>query len=263
MALTNPTELRAFLQALGVAPNKRLSQNFLIDGNIVRKIIAEADIQNGDKVVEIGPGPGALTEALIQAGAAVYAVEKDRLFAEALKRFSSVTVFAEDIRHFDLSLIPSPAKVVSNLPYHLTAPILGLLAPRHDLFTTLTVMVQEEVARRMTAEAKGDDYGSLALFLRFYGKARYAFKVSRHCFYPEPSVNSAVVTITLHTPPSVDAEKFFALVHRAFQQRRKMVRSTLGKEVELILEEIGENPQSRPEELSLETFLELYNRLAR
>lgn len=262
MGLTNPSELREFLRTLGVAPKKRLSQNFLIDGNIVRKILVEAAIQPKDRVLEIGPGPGALTEALVAQGAIVYAVEKDPLFAEALHRFPGVTVFAEDIRSFDLDSLPPQTKVVSNLPYHLTAPILGLLAPRGDLFSTVTVMVQEEVARRMTAQPKTPDYGSLSVFLHFYSQPRYAFKVSRRCFYPQPRVDSAIVTLTLKKPPPVDPERFFDLVHKAFQQRRKMVRTSLGPLAAQILSELGENPQSRPEELSLATFLALYKHLA-
>jgi 16S rRNA (adenine1518-N6/adenine1519-N6)-dimethyltransferase len=260
MPLTNPSELRAFLNSLGVKPKKGLSQNFLIDGNIIRKIMKEASIEAGDTVLEIGPGPGALTEALVSSGAQVFAVEKDEIYAEALKRFSGVTVFAEDIRSFDLNLLPSNTKVVSNLPYHLTSPILGLLAPRHHLFSTITVMVQDEVGRRMTAAAKTKDYGSLSVFLHFYSTPRYAFKVSRRCFYPQPKVDSAVVTLALKSAPDVDPESFFKMVHTAFQHRRKMVKTTLGAAAESALIALGENPQSRPEELSLETFLEIYSR---
>jgi 16S rRNA (adenine1518-N6/adenine1519-N6)-dimethyltransferase len=256
--LSCPTQLRAFLRALGVTPNKALSQNFLIDGNIVRKILAEGAVKPGDSVLEIGPGPGALTEALSAQGAQIFAVEKDPIYANALKRLPEVHVFAEDIRQFDFSILPSKCKAISNLPYHLTAPILGLLVPQYKLFTTITVMVQEEVARRMTASPKTEDYGSLALFLNFYSTVRYAFKVSRRCFYPQPKVDSAVVTLTLKEPPAVDADRFFQLVHTAFGQRRKMVKSTLGPAIGELLEHMNENPQSRPEELSLETFLAIY-----
>lgn len=255
MPLSNLSELREFLHTLGVKPKKGMSQNFLVDGNIIRKILIEAAITPGDSVLEIGPGPGALTEALVAQEAEVFAVEKDRVYANALKRFCKVHVFAEDIRKFNFSLLPLQSKVVSNLPYHLTAPILGLLAPRHALFKTVTVMVQEEVARRMTAKPKTKEYSSLTLFLNFYSDLRYAFKVSRHCFYPQPKVDSAVVTLTLKQPPPVDADRFFKLVHTAFQQRRKMVKSTLGPAVGDLLQQLNENPQSRPEELSLETFL--------
>ena len=261
MPLTNPSELQEFLRSLGVEPKKGMSQNFLIDGNIVRKIITEADIQPGDTVLEIGPGPGALTEALVSKGATIYAVEKDMIYAQALKRFPGVSVFAEDIRTFDLSMLPHGTKVVSNLPYHLTSPILGLLAPRHDLFSTVTVMVQEEVGRRMTAQAKSKDYSSLSVFLRFYSDPRYAFKVSRRCFYPQPKIDSAVVTLALKPAPIADAEGFFNLVHSVFQHRRKMVRSILGTSVEPILISMGESPLARPEELSLANFLEIFKRI--
>ena len=262
MPLTNPSELRAFLRSLRVEPKKGFSQNFLIDGNIVRKIVAEASIQPGDTVLEIGPGPGALTEALLAQGAIVYAVEKDVVFADALKRFQNVTVFAEDIRSFDVNCLPAQTKVVSNLPYHLTSPILGLLAPRHDLFSTVTVMVQEEVGRRMAAREKTKDYSSLSVFLRFYSEPSYAFKVSRRCFYPQPKIDSAVVCLALKPPPIPEAEAFFALVHSVFQHRRKMVKSILGSSVETLLITLGENPQARPEELSLATFLEIFKLLS-
>lgn len=263
MPLTNPSELLAFLRALGREPKKGLSQNFLIDGNIVRKILTEAAIQAGDDVLEIGPGPGALTEVLVGQGAKVYAVEKDPIYAEAIKRFKNVDVFAQDILDFELALLPKNTKVVSNLPYHLTAPILTLLAPRHDLFSTVTVMVQEEVARRITASPKTKkEYGSLTVFLNFYAQPRYAFKVSRRCFYPQPKVDSAVVTLILKRPPPVDAEGFFIFVRTAFQHRRKMIKTTLGCPIGNILEQIGENPKARPEDLSLEVFLELYSRVS-
>lgn len=258
LSVSKPAELLQFLRTLGVEPKKGLSQNFLIDGNIVRKIVTTADIKKGDHVLEIGPGPGALTEELTLRGAHVFAVEKDHIFAQALKRFPHVEVYDADILTFDFSQLPTPLKVVSNLPYHLTAPILTLLAPRRDLFSSLTVMVQEEVARRMVARAKTSDYGSLTVFLNFYTQPLYGFKVSRRCFYPRPKIDSAIVKLDLKTPPNVDEKSFFQFVHTAFQQRRKMVKSTLGSEMGPLLEILGEDPQARPEELSLEVFLKLY-----
>ncbi len=260
MPLTSPKELQAFLRSLGVHPKKALSQNFLVDGNIIRKIVQEAAISSGDVVLEIGPGPGALTEALCAAGARVIAVEKDRVYAQALKRFESVEVHEGDFLHFDLSILPKNTKVVANLPYQLTAPILTRLAPGN--FSTLTLMVQEEVARRIAAQPKTKDYGSLTVFLAFYAAARYAFKVSRRCFYPSPKVDSAVITLTLREPPPVDPEAFFAFVRQTFQQRRKMIKSTLkNPQIGEILEKIGEDPQSRPEDLSLDSFLSIYSSL--
>ncbi len=260
MVLSRPSELMHFLATLGVSPKKRLSQNFLIDGNILRNILKEANIQAGDLVLEIGAGPGALTEVLLEKGAEVVAVEKDPIFAQALKRFPSLEVFAGDIRDFPLDSLQRKAKVVSNLPYHLTTPILAMLAPRHDLFSTVTVMVQEEVARRMTAYVSTSEYGSLTLFLQFYATLHYAFKVSKRCFYPQPKVDSAIVTLTLKKPPLASPEKFFDMVHTAFKGRRKTVRKTLGEVygVEKILS-LLKDPHCRPENLSLDDFLFLYH----
>lgn len=267
MALTNPSELMRFLDTLGVHPKKGLSQNFLIDGNILRKIIQEAEVHPGDLVVEIGAGPGALTEALIEARADVLAIEKDPVFARALHRFNEIKVFEGDVRDFPFEALPRQGKVVANLPYHLTHAILTLLVPKTALFTSITVMVQEEVARRITAKPGTSAYGSLTVFLQFYSNPRYAFTVSHHCFYPKPKVDSAVVTFELKKPPVVkDEEAFFDFVRTAFSQRRKMLRNTLGQiftsqKVVEALERLSLNPQARAEELSLEDFLALYGSL--
>jgi 16S rRNA (adenine1518-N6/adenine1519-N6)-dimethyltransferase len=256
--LTNLSQLKQFLDTLGIKPKKSLSQNFLVDGNIVQKIIKEAAIEIHQPVLEIGPGPGALTEALISAGANVYAVEKDPLYAQALARFPTVQTFNQDIREFDFEILPLHSKVVANLPYHLTAPILGLLAPRNDLFSTLTLMVQEEVARRMTANPGSKEFGPLTVFIFFYTTPRYAFKVSRHCFYPQPKVDSAIVHLQLKKPPLEATDAFFAFVRKAFQQRRKMLKSSLGAEVGVLLEALNLNPQARPEDLSVDQFVALF-----
>lgn len=267
MALTNPSELIRFLDSLGVRPKKGLSQNFLIDGNILRKILREAQVAPDDLVVEIGSGPGALTEALVEAGADVIAIEKDSIFAKALTRFEGVQVFEGDVRDFPFEELPRKGKVVANLPYHLTHAILTMLVPKNTLFTSLTVMVQEEVARRITAKPGTAAYGSLTVFLEFYSKPRYAFSVSHHCFYPKPKVDSAIVTFDLKEPPYLeDTEAFFHFIRTAFGQRRKMLRNTLGKlfapqKIMEALEHLGLNPQARAEELSLDAFLALYAHL--
>lgn len=262
MPIYRPTELKQFLEQYCTGPKKHLSQNFLIDGNVLRKIVSTANVQPGDNILEIGPGPGALTECLLDAGAKVVAVEKDPVLSEALKRLSSseqLIVFMEDIMKFDMKAhVPSPAKVIANLPYHLTSPILGLIMPRHDIFRSVHVMVQEEVARRMASTHGSFEYSSLTVFLNFYGKPSYSFKVGRNCFYPAPKVDSAVVSIELIPPPQdIDPERFFEVVHNAFNQRRKMLRASLkdtvgSATVESVLEKIGLPVTSRPEELSID-----------
>jgi 16S rRNA (adenine1518-N6/adenine1519-N6)-dimethyltransferase len=277
MAIYKPSELRLFLQELGIFPKKGLSQNFLIDGNIIRKIISKAQVAWGDLVLEIGPGPGSLTQALLEAGAHVLAVEKDAVLATALERLkidNRLDVFCEDILLFPLEEKLTPfiekgqkVKVIANLPYHLTTPILAYLVPKRNLFSSLTLMVQEEVARRFTASPGTKDYSSFTLFLQFYTHPHYAFGVSRHCFYPEPNVDSAIVTLELKTPPLQEGEdSFFKLTRTAFEQRRKMLRASLKalvdpSDVTQALELMGKNPLARPEELSLADFLKLHQHL--
>jgi len=271
MSVSKPSELHRFLESLGTQAKKHLSQNFLIDGNILRKIVKEAEVGPEDVVLEIGAGPGALTEHLLQTGARVIAVEKDPIFASALSRFSSLEVFSGDIRDFPfekvLSSSSKKAKIVANLPYHLTTPILSLFIPRADLFESVTVMVQDEMAKRMTASPNGADYSSFTVFLNFYSQPRYAFGVSNQCFYPVPKVQSAIVNLKLKEHEKVSSvEAFFQLVRTAFGQRRKMMRSTLKSLypvslVESCLCELQLNPLARPENLSLEHFLSLFRLL--
>lgn len=273
-----PTDLRRFLTSMGIQPKKGLSQNFLIDGNIIRKIVTTADIHANDIVLEIGPGPGALTEALLDANATVIAVEKDKMLAQALERLQKdnrkLAIYCDDIMDFPLEkeLLPhidkgKKIKVVANLPYHLTTPILTMLIPRYDLISSLTVMMQEEVAKRITAQPGNKDYGSISIFLQYYSSPHYAFTISHHCFYPQPKIDSAVVTFTLEQPPKdIDENSLFQITRTAFEQRRKMLKNSLKDlyshdAISNALQKIGCNPQARPEELSLEQYILLYKQL--
>lgn len=278
MPLYKPSELTSFLQGLGISPKKSLSQNFLIDGNIIKKIISASDVHPGDIVLEIGSGPGSLTEALLEAGANVLAVERDDILAKALDRFKvegkSLDIYCEDIMKFPVDEILVPklkpgqkAKVIANLPYHLTTPIISHLIKMRNVFSSLTLMVQDEVAKRFTAHPNTSDYGSYSVFLNFYCNPKYAFLVSRNCFYPAPKVQSAVVVLELKEPPAVSNEdKFFELTRTAFKQRRKMLRGTLkdlygSQTVTDALVRVGLNPQARPEDLSLDQFISLFETL--
>jgi len=275
MPIYKPTELHQFLEELGVRPKKGMSQNFLIDGNILRKIVATAKLSPGDLVVEIGSGPGSLTEELLRSGAHVIAVEKDPIFAQALSRLKTddncLDIFCDDIMTFPLESVVAAklkpgqkAKVIANLPYHLTTPIIAKLITMRNCFSTLILMVQEEVARRFVAPPKTSEYSSFTVFLNFYSQPSYAFTVGRQCFYPSPKVDSAIVTLTLKEPPQIQNEDdFFVMTRTAFKQRRKMMRGSLrdiypSDVMEAALKSIGQNPLARPEELSLDDFLKLF-----
>jgi len=262
-----PRDLHELLGALGTGPKKSLSQNFLIDGNIIRKIVTAADVQEGDRVLEIGPGPGALTQELLARGAHVTAVEKDTYFAEHLSTIGgNLQVHCQDILDFDFSKIEN-TKVIANLPYHITTPIVTKLIQMHEKITSLVIMVQYEVAVRMVAKPGTKDYSSLTLFLNYHTDPEFAFKVNRTCFYPKPKVDSAVVKLTLKEPVSIsDPVRCLKLIRYAFEQRRKMLRKTWGEEfgsqnVMDQLREIGVQETARPEELSLEQFIALFEKL--
>lgn len=276
MPMYKPSELMLFLESLGINPKKALSQNFLIDGNVIRKIIEIASVKEGDRVLEVGPGPGSLTEALLNQKAQVTAVEKDHVLALHLERFNQgfLKVVEQDILEFPLeqyfgNVGDQKVKVIANLPYHLTTPILVYLVQELRYFSSLTLMVQEEVARRFTARPGSKEYSSFTVFLNFYSDPVYSFKVKKNCFYPAPTVDSAIVHLKLKKPPAIDKpEKFFEMTRQAFEHRRKMLRSSLRElyqpdVVMNALKEIGCDPLSRPEQLSLDHFLSLYKILSK
>jgi 16S rRNA (adenine1518-N6/adenine1519-N6)-dimethyltransferase len=253
----HPKELLAFLEQIGAAPKKSLSQNFLIDANILQKMVRYAGIVQDDHVLEIGPGPGALTQALLQSGARVIAIETDRKFARALPRLQidgRLQIFESDFLNFSIMEHLSehaPLKVVANLPYHITTPIIERLCDHSFLFSGAWIMVQKELADRMVAQPGSKAMSSLSIFLQTYCKPSIAFNVSCHCFYPEPQVDSCVIQLDFRTPPMNDPKPFLSLVRRAFQQRRKMLRSTIAIQQEPFA-------RKRPEALSFDEWIEIY-----
>ncbi len=259
MPIYRPSELHG----RGFRPKKGLSQNFLIDRNIIEKICKTADIQKEDSVLEIGPGPGALTEFLLKAGANVIAIEKDKALADNLsKEFPTdqLKVFEDDALTYPYasSLLPN-TKVVANLPYHITTPIIERLIPLYPTVQSLTIMVQKEVGERMTAKVNTPEYSSFTLFLEAYGKPKYAFTVKPTSFYPAPSVHSCVIHMPLHPFPfTFDQEAFFRFTRTAFQQKRKMLRSSL-KEIYPV-ELLGSFATMRPGELTLKDFASLFEK---
>ncbi|MDF2578153.1 MAG: rsmA [Chlamydiales bacterium] len=278
MGVANLNELLTFLNSLGTRAKKHLSQNFLIDQNILNKIVDTAQLEENDIVLEIGAGPGALSEALLKTGATLIAVEKDPIFAQALNRFKTEypksEFFCDDICTFDIAacirprLLPGKkAKVIANLPYQLTSPILAQFLPLHELFSDLIFMVQEEVAQRIVAPAGSSEYSSLSLFVKVYSEPFYAFKVSHNCFHPKPKVDSAIVKLKLHEPPAVsDLESFFKVTRTAFQHRRKMLRSSLSKlysstAIKIALGKAQLPETTRPEEITLTQFITFFEYL--
>ena len=271
MPLYKPRELLAYLTSLGIQPKKALSQNFLIDHNIIERIVKAAGVVSGDLVVEIGPGPGALTEELLKRGATVIAIEKDPQLAKGLGEALAsphLTVHCEDVLSFDFTRQLQglkKAKIIANLPYRITTPILTKCIAMDELFSELTLMVQDEVAHRIVAEKNSKDYSSLTLYLQLYAKARYCFKVSSHCFYPKPSVESAVVNFKLQKPllKPCDLEGVNRMIKRAFEQRRKLLTSSLSllydpEQIRAALAQIGKTATARPQELTCDEFIALY-----
>ncbi len=279
MPICHLSELKTFLLSLDKFASKRLSQNFLIDENVTRKIIAMADLKEGDVVLELGPGPGALTECLLEHGIEVLAVEMDSIFAEALPRLAkdgqSLTVFPVDFLKFDFRtelkkrLKPGQkAKFISNLPYHITSPILERVLPEEDLFSLCVVMVQYEYAQRMAAKAGTKNFGSFSVFVQFYSEIEDQFVVSPTCFHPKPTVKSSVLRCRLGQRHSVaDTDSFFQMTRTAFQQRRKMLQKTLKPlyspdELSHAFKLCDIDGQARPETLSPEKWVELFRSLS-
>lgn len=270
MALYKPSELHQFLNEMGIKPKKGLSQNFLIDGNVLHKMVDATHLKEGETALEIGPGPGVLTEALLAKGASVIAIEKDEKLAHYLERFQNgkLQILIDDFRNIRFSRLlqgKERVKVIANIPYSLTGVIMQELLPKREVIETIHLMVQKEVAERCTADIKTKEYSSFTLFTQYHAEAKYLFTVPRNCFYPRPKVDSAVLEFKLISPP-VDApyEPLFVLIRTAFQMRRKMLRASLKKfaapaAIENALEKIGFEKNARPQELTLADFSRLFH----
>lgn len=254
-------ETLSFLSEHGIFPKKGLSQNFLVEPNVVRKIAKTADIQPGETILEIGPGIGSLTKHLLDLGASVIAIEKDLFLAKALQRFQTedqrLKIYADDALKFPFETIQFD-RVVANLPYNITTPLLEKFL-RYP-FKSLTVMIQTEVADRIAAKEGTKEYGSLSLFIRYYANLKEKFTVSHNCFYPKPSVSSTVIHLEPKEKPDVSEETFFLFMRAAFQKRRKMLSSTLKNlipsiETKKALEALNLRSDARPEMLSFDEWL--------
>jgi len=273
---TSRRQLRASLNAHGFRPRRALGQTFLTDANIVRKILATAEIGGEDSVLEIGPGAGALTHALAEAARRVVAIEIDATLVAMLQETlgERVEVIRADVLQVDWpSLLGSEGagkwKVVANLPYAITGPALLKLLDAHDWIERLTIMVQSEVAERLVAAPGSRARGILSVLLQAMGEVSLRLRVPRTCFWPTPRVDSAVVSLTLQRPPLLPpalAGAFRRVVRGAFGTRRKMLVNSLAQSPELALgKEEAQRlllaceiaPQRRAESLEVEEFLSL------
>ncbi|MEJ2183263.1 MAG: 16S rRNA (adenine(1518)-N(6)/adenine(1519)-N(6))-dimethyltransferase RsmA [Nitrospirota bacterium] len=253
-------------------PRKALSQNFLFDPSILGRIIETAGVGPDDTVVEIGPGPGRLTRMLAERAGRVLAIEVDRELYARLKAGmgdrENLTLILGDALRFPYERIGEPFKVVANIPYHITTPIIFRLLEHRTLLRSMTLTVQKEVARRAAAAPGGRDYGVLSLMLQYRGEVRVPFTIPRGAFRPVPKVDSACLHIRIHGKPPVEVpseELFFSLVRTSFGQRRKSIQNSLQRDFPGIgeaLRRAGIERMRRPETLSLEDFARLSRELA-
>ncbi len=274
--LSNPKETIQVIQKYQFAFQKKFGQNFLIDPHVLDKIIAAAQISKDDCVLEIGPGIGTLTQYLAENARQVVAVEIDSnlipILEETLKDYPNVTVINEDILKVDMEGLAKeynqgrPIKVVANLPYYITTPIIMSLFEQQVPVDNITVMVQKEVADRMQAGPGSKDYGALSLAVQYYASPYIVANVPPNCFIPRPNVGSAVIRLTRHKEPPVkvkDEKLMFRLIRASFNQRRKTLQNSLNNSPELSYtkEQIGQAIGSlglgatvRGEALTLEQF---------
>lgn len=261
---------------------KKYGQNFLIDPNVLQRVIDAAGVAEDDCVLEIGPGIGTMTQLLAERAGKVVAVEIDRnlipILEETLSPYPNVTVINEDILKLDVRELVSgqeghPVKVVANLPYYITTPIIMSLLESGAPLKSITVMVQREVAERMQAGPGTKEYGALSLAVQYYSEPEVVANVPPNCFIPRPNVGSAVIRLTRYgTPPvqAADAGKLFAIIRASFNQRRKTLANSLGnapglgvsrERVAQVLEEMGLPAMVRGEALTLTQFAALSDRL--
>ncbi len=281
--LGNPQNTIEVLQKYRFNFQKKFGQNFLIDTHVLDKIIDASGVTEDDFVLEIGPGIGTMTQYLCERAREVVAVEIDKnlipILSDTLKNYSNVTVINEDILKLDICKLAEeknqgePIKVVANLPYYITTPIIMGLFESHVPIDSITIMVQKEVAERMQEKPGSKEYGALSLAVQYYAKPEIVANVPPNCFMPRPNVGSAVIRLTRHEKPPVkveDEKLMFRIIRASFNQRRKTLANGLNNSPEIhlpkeVIQEsivsLGVPENIRGEALSLEQFAELSNEI--
>ena len=281
--LGNPQNTIEILQKYNFTFQKKFGQNFLIDTHVLDKIIRAAEITREDMVLEIGPGIGTMTQYLAEAAGKVVAVEIDKnlipILSDTLSAYENVTIINEDVLKLDIQKLANeenqgrPIKVVANLPYYITTPIIMGLFENHVPVESITVMVQKEVADRMQTGPGNKDYGALSLAVQYYAEPYIVANVPPNCFMPRPKVWSAVIRLTCHEQPPMevkDERLMFDIIRASFNQRRKTLANGLNnsdklsfskEEITEAIESLGKGSSVRGEALTLEEFAELSNYL--
>ena len=279
--LGTPSATKEIINKYSFAFQKKFGQNFLIDSNVLESIIRGAEITKDDFVLEIGPGIGTMTQYLCEAARQVVAVEIDKMLIPILEytlsEYDNVEVINQDVLKVDIKSLAEeknngkPIKVVANLPYYITTPIIMGLFESGVPIDSITIMVQKEVADRMQTGPGSKDYGALSSAVQFYATAKVILNVSATCFMPRPNVDSAVIKLTRHKEPTVnvaDEKLMFKIIRASFNQRRKILVNGLKNSPELsfskeqivkAIEKIGKPETIRGEALTLEEFAELAN----
>ena len=277
--LSNPQRTIEVIKKYEFCFQKKFGQNFLIDGHVLDKIIDGAGVTKDDMVLEIGPGIGTMTQYLAEAAGKVVAVEIDRnllpILQETLADYGNVKVIHADVLSLDLEKLVQeenggrPIKVVANLPYYITTPIIMALFEQHVPLANVTVRVPKEVAARMTSGPGSKDYGALSLAVQYYAEPYIVANVPCNCFMPRPNVDSAVIRLTRYEEPPVqvkDEKMLFKIIRASFNQRRKTLQNGLNNSSELnftkdqiaaAIAEAGFSPSVRGEALTLEQFAKL------
>src|SRR5699024_836366 len=274
--LYSPRYVKRIIDKYDFRFSKSLGQNFLIDGNIVGNIVESANITKNDYVLEIGPGIGTLTEELARKAKKVVAIEIDEgllpVLDETLEEYDNIEIIHGDILDIDINKLiqekfnNTPVKVVANLPYYVTTPIIGKLLEEVNYIDSITVMVQKEVADRMVADPGSKTYGSLSVFINFYTDPEISFRVPKTVFMPQPKIHSAIIKLNIKEDiPNIDKDKFFKVVKAGFSKRRKTILNSLSsygfnidkETIRKCLEQANIKEKERAEKLSIEDFINI------
>ncbi|WDV45989.1 16S rRNA (adenine(1518)-N(6)/adenine(1519)-N(6))-dimethyltransferase RsmA [Clostridiaceae bacterium M8S5] len=282
--LYSPKVLKDIIQKYGFRFSKGLGQNFLIDGNVISNIVDAADITENDEVIEIGPGIGTLTTEMCKKAKKVLAIEIDNrllpILEETLGKYDNIKVINNDVLKLDLHSVleenftGDSVKVVANLPYYITTPIVMKILESRVNIKKIVIMVQKEVAQRLKATPGSKDYGSISIATGYYAKADIALIVPRNVFMPKPNVDSAVVVLDVYDKPKVkveDEELFFRVIKSAFAKRRKTLLNSLSSgfislnkdEVKEVLTKCDINPGLRGEVLSIQDYADITNAIVK